>query len=277
MDNSFFGFRAQHYINSKFFPQPMQPTLEPTPLQKARLLPDSIEAIEALRKLATDGFYEPQLDDNNDVIGIVINEILWDGPVTPEMAENGIDQKIVGEETTIVANLAWDRDGNELERIDANVYYLCRLHNLFPSLVARLRGAERRAVAAEEKLALIRATATRGVPCLINLAAIDRILDDKPKPQLTPQELAEFDKTGRLLEDKEPRTLPTKEALAEALSKRYGGQVQADDIRGLMPFGDTDNAEVHVQATRDCRTDWYQVTINSAGQIDHTSITQLPF
>ena len=35
-----------------------------------------------------------------------------------------------------------------------------------------------RAEAAEAKLALIRATATRGVPCLINLAAIDRILNE---------------------------------------------------------------------------------------------------
>ena len=211
MDNSFFGFRAQHYINSKFFPQPMEPTTEQTPLQKARMLPDSIEAIEALRKLATDGFYEPQLDDNNDVIGIVVHETLWDGPVTPEMAEKGIDQEVVGEEITIVANLAWDRDGNELERIDANVYYLCRLHNLFPRIVARLRGAERRAEqraeAAEAKLAAIRAMATRSVPHMLNLAAIDRILAEKPAEQFTPQELAEFDKSGRLPE-KKPHHIP---------------------------------------------------------------------
>lgn len=37
---------------------------------------------------------------------------------------------------------------------------------------------QRHAEVAEAKLALIRATATRGVPCLINLAAIDRILND---------------------------------------------------------------------------------------------------
>ena len=39
-----------------------------------------------------------------------------------------------------------------------------------------------RAQAAQDKLALIRATATRGVPCLINLDAIDRILGTPALP-----------------------------------------------------------------------------------------------
>ena len=72
-----------------------------------------------------------------------------------------------------------------------------------------------------------------------------------------------------------PRTLPTKEALAKALSKRYGGKpVTPEDILDLMPMLKID---LHFQATRGGRTDWYEVVINSAGQPDHTSIQQLPF
>lgn len=71
--------------------------------------------------------------------------------------------------------------------------------------------------------------------------------------------------------------LLTREALAKALTTRYGGLVQADDIRDLMRFSDADENEVHVQATRDARTDWYQVTVNSAGELDPSTIVQLPF
>lgn len=45
-------------------------------------------------------------------------------------------------------------------------------------LFNNLRRTTVRAEQAEAKLALIRATATRSVPCLINLAAIDRILNE---------------------------------------------------------------------------------------------------
>lgn len=71
--------------------------------------------------------------------------------------------------------------------------------------------------------------------------------------------------------------LHTRDALAKAFTTRFGGLVQADDIRDLMRFSDADESEVHVKATRDCRTDWYQVTVTSAGQLDPSSITQLPF
>lgn len=70
----------------------------------------------------------------------------------------------------------------------------------------------------------------------------------------------------------------TREALAKALSTRYGGLVQADDILGLMRMSEPEDADetMHVQACRDAHTNWYAFTVNS-GHIDYTSISQLPF
>jgi hypothetical protein len=88
---------------------------------------------------------------------------------------------------------------------------------------------QQRAEAAEAKLALIRATATRGVPCLINLAAIDRILGTPvagpfppacpvctqqpnkclcPPARFTPQQLMDFEKRGREPAEAQPHTIP---------------------------------------------------------------------
>ncbi|WP_400190700.1 hypothetical protein [Hymenobacter sp. B81] len=103
--------------------------------------PDSIKAIEELRRLAAQGFWEPQLDDNNDIIGILASEPTFE-PVTPQHVDEGRDAEQTGTYTEIVANTAWDREGNELERIDANTHYICRLHNVFPGIVSRLREAE---------------------------------------------------------------------------------------------------------------------------------------
>ncbi|MGY3091099.1 hypothetical protein ACVWYF_004163 [Hymenobacter sp. UYAg731] len=71
----------------------------------------------------------------------------------------------------------------------------------------------------------------------------------------------------------------TCEALARALTARYGGLVQADDIRDFRRMTEPEEADetLHVQASRDTRTDWYSLTVNSAGQIDYTIIQQLPF
>ena len=71
----------------------------------------------------------------------------------------------------------------------------------------------------------------------------------------------------------------TRDALARALTTRYGGLVQAHDIVDLMRMTEPDEADetLHVQACREGRTDWYAFTTNGAGQIDHTSIHQLPF
>jgi hypothetical protein len=73
--------------------------------------------------------------------------------------------------------------------------------------------------------------------------------------------------------------LHTREALASAFTKRYGGLVQADDIRDLMNLTQEDDADttLHVQASREARTDWYEVRVNESGQLEATSIEQLPF
>jgi hypothetical protein len=69
--------------------------------------------------------------------------------------------------------------------------------------------------------------------------------------------------------------VPSKEALAAALHARYGGPlVELDAIRDIMPL---EHGELHFQATRNARTDWYAVTLNPAGQFDATSIIELPF
>jgi hypothetical protein len=99
-------------------------------------------------------------------------------------------------------------------------------------------------------------------------------------PQLTNYELMEFEKTGRLPEAKNISPLPGKEAVAEALGKRYGGRpIGAEEILDIWDWtqeGDADQS-IQFQAWRDCRIDWYEATLNSAGQVDYTSIHQLPF
>lgn len=55
-------------------------------------------------------------------------------------------------------------------------FQLRRGNAILQAGIEHLHALEARAEAAEAKLALIRTTATRGVPCLINLAAIDRII-----------------------------------------------------------------------------------------------------
>ena len=58
-------------------------------------------------------------------------------------------------------------------------FQLRRGNAILQAGIEHLHALEARAEAAEAKLALIRATATRGVPCLINLYAIDRILGEE--------------------------------------------------------------------------------------------------
>lgn len=87
--------------------------------------------------------------------------------------------------------------------------------------------------------------------------------------------LLELLSAAGLLLTKQLRALPTKQALAQALSTRYGGRpVEAEDIRDVMPFED---GLLQVQAYRNAYCDWYVMTVNYAGQVDHTSIAQLPF
>lgn len=73
--------------------------------------------------------------------------------------------------------------------------------------------------------------------------------------------------------------LQTRDALARALTQRYGGLVQATDIRDLMNLTQEEDTRptLHVQATREARTDWYEVRVDEAGHLEATSIEQLPF
>ena len=66
--------------------------------------------------------------------------------------------------------------------------------------------------------------------------------------------------------------------LQQASAEYLAVLVQVDDIRDFMRLTQPEEVDetLHVQATRDCRTDWYSFTVDGAGRIDHTTITQLP-
>ena len=110
-----------------------------------------------------------------------------------------------------------------------------------------------------------------------SIVATSSLPTSEPAEQLTPQELAEFDKSGRLPEEKKPRTLPTKEALAAAISKRYGGRpVPADEIIDVRDFTAEDEADqtIQFQAWRNAMVDWYEAKVNSAGQVDEETLDE---
>lgn len=104
-------------------------------LQEARFIPDSIASIEALRNLATPGHWQElhsEPEDNEDTrpqgpIGILA-VLHWE-------EKNGAEE---GSSSKEVALLDYPHDLHK----EANIFYICRLHNLFPRLMARLRKAE---------------------------------------------------------------------------------------------------------------------------------------
>lgn len=72
--------------------------------------------------------------------------------------------------------------------------------------------------------------------------------------------------------------VPTNKALAEALSTHFGGTVEAEDILGTMADGlGLTRGGLDFQATRDGRTDWYGVQLDTNGQLITSSIVLYPF